>query len=392
MKSKKRNFTIPKALINISKVFFGQVISKAVGFITLLMIIRNLHISDYAQYTFFTSLASFTAGVISSGISHSTVRFSAEYISFYKVRPFHLYFLSFLSQSALYLALGIFFITFSDSLNFILFGNKAIAEVFYFGIIFGFSAIMFDFIRSIYWSEENFNVLILLTFINNLLVLAAITLLSILDKLNFTTLAFCLVGINLTLSIFMILFTILTKFHITDFLSELSKTKSIFHDFISASGWLILYFLILSLFSRLDIFMLSHFSTEEEIANYGVAFRYYSFGLLSLSSIHTVLLPKFSKIDFQDIRKHKEFISKWIKASIWIVLPIILFDLFGKPFFVFLNGKQYERAFYIFIVFSFGLWLSLMFSSLVNVLMSRKKFKFLFMLSLGAFVINFVGN
>ena len=53
---------------------------------------------------------------------------------------------------------------------------------------------------------------------------------------------------------------------------------------------------------------------------------------------------------------------------------------------------QYERAFYVFIVFSIGAWLSLMFSPLVNVLMSRKAFGFLFTLGACALVLNFTGN
>ena len=149
---------------------------------------------------------------------------------------------------------------------------------------------------------------------------------------------------------------------------------------------------MLSAFQRLDIFMLSHFSTGEELANYGVAYRYYSMALLLLGSIHAVLLPRFSKVDMQEPVKQRIFIFRWLKATGWLIIPVVIVDVLGKPVFVWVNGIQYEKAFYMFVIFSIGVWFSLMFSPLVNVLISRKAFRFLFALAVGAFILNFIGN
>ena len=138
--------------------------------------------------------------------------------------------------------------------------------------------------------------------------------------------------------------------------------------------------------------MLSHFSTESEFANYGVAFRYYSIAMLALSSIHAVLLPKFSRVDMQDIDKQRQFSYKWIKTAVWLIVPLTIADIFGKSLFVLINGIQYEKAFYMFTIFSAGILLSLMFSPLVQIIMARKAFKFLFLLGVGAFVLNVAGN
>ena len=56
--------------------------------------------------------------------------------------------------------------------------------------------------------------------------------------------------------------------------------------------------------------------------------------------------------------------------------PTLVFMLFGKPLFVFLNGEEYEGAFLVLAILAVGLWLSFMFSPLANILIGRKDFKF----------------
>jgi O-antigen/teichoic acid export membrane protein len=163
-------------------------------------------------------------------------------------------------------------------------------------------------------------------------------------------------------------------------------------EYLSSTKWLITYFFTLAAFQNLSVFMLSHLSIEEELANYGVAFRYYSIALLLLGSINAVLLPKFSKVEMQDIKRQRMFTLRWLRNMVWLIMPLVITALIGKPLFIWINGNQYEKAFYIFVVFSVGIWLSLMFSPLVNILMSRKEFRFLFIISAVAFILNFTGN
>jgi O-antigen/teichoic acid export membrane protein len=175
-------------------------------------------------------------------------------------------------------------------------------------------------------------------------------------------------------------------------ISKFFFQENYFKSFLIGSAWLIGYFLILNLFSRMDMLMLLRFRGSEELAVYGVAFQYYSFALLFLASIHAVLLPKFSRAEMKDNDEQKTFLKKWITWSTWLVIPIGLFDILGKPVFVLLNGIIYEKAFSIFVVFSVGIWLSLMFSPLVNILISRGEYRFLFWLCLLALIFNIACN
>ena len=105
-----------------------------------------------------------------------------------------------------------------------------------------------------------------------------------------------------------------------------------------------------------------------------------------------VELPKFSKIDMQDPVKQRVFLKKWLQVSVWLIIPIVLFDWLGKPLFVWLNGSAYEKSFSIFVIFSIGIWLSMMFSPLVNIIISKGELRFLFIVSLLALIFNMVGN
>ncbi len=59
-----------------------------------------------------------------------------------------------------------------------------------------------------------------------------------------------------------------------------------------ASRFLLLYFLLLSMFAQLETFILERLSTTVALASYGAASRYYGLLSLALGAVHTVLLPR----------------------------------------------------------------------------------------------------
>jgi O-antigen/teichoic acid export membrane protein len=168
--------------------------------------------------------------------------------------------------------------------------------------------------------------------------------------------------------------------------------KPLLSEFFSASLWLIAYGVTLAIMSRMSVLMLSHFSTQEELANYGVGFQYYSIGIMMLGSIQAVLRPKFSRIEMQSVHRQREFLIAWLRISFWVSLPLLIFILIGKTPFIYINGIQYKKAFFVLTILSVGIWLSIMLSPLVNILWSRKDFKFLFLVSVFALFINILVN
>jgi O-antigen/teichoic acid export membrane protein len=123
-----------------------------------------------------------------------------------------------------------------------------------------------------------------------------------------------------------------------------------------------------------------------------VAGRFYSSALLLLSSIHAVLAPRFANVEMLDHEKQRRFTTKWLRITLWLPLPVLGGLVLGQPLFLWVVGEQYERSFLILLVLSVGLCLSLAFSPIVNVLMARKEFKFVFGLGVLALALNVIGN
>jgi len=358
---------------------------------TALFIIRGLPINDYAAYTAFFSILMLVPLIVGSGVNMALVRFSAEYISKSNEKPVELYVASFIFQLALYLILAITMLLLSDKVSNILFGQKAFDSSLRYGLIGGAGYLVSQAGRGVYNAEEKFGIYIKTLWLRQTLVFFFIAVLFLLERLNFQRAAQVVTFVELSVAA-IITFHVFRGINIAMILKGFRKQSSTIKEFMSSTKWLIAYFFVLVAYQKLDVFMLSHFSSENEFANYGVAFRYYSIAMLALSSIHAVLLPKFSRVDMQDLAKQRQFSYKWIKTTVWLIFPLAIVDIFGKSLFVLVNGIQYEKAFYMFTILSVSILLSLMFSPLVQIIMARKAFKFLFLLGVGAFLLNFAGN
>ena len=375
----------------ITKVYSGDVLSHVIGLAIVIFLVRGLPVNGYAAYTAFYSILMLVPWLVGNGVNLALVRFSSEQISRSNEKPVELYVISFIFQLVLYLILAIIMLLLSDKVTSLFFGPKAFDSSLRYGLIAGAGYLISQAGRGVYNAEEKFGNYIKVLWVRQILIFLIIALLFLLKQLNFLRAVQVVTFVELTVA-GVITFHIFRGVNVGKIIVGFKEQAPIIREFIGSTKWLIAYFFILTTFQRLDIFMLSHLSSEKELASYGVAFRYYSISLLALSSIHAVLLPRFSKVDMQDVGRQRQFISKWLKTTVWLIIPIAIVDIFGKPLFVWINGTQYEKAFYMFTILSFGAWLSLMFSPLVNVLMARKAFKFLFISAIGTMVLNITGN
>ena len=384
-------WTTSRTARDILKVSIGDITSKVFSFATVFLLIRGLSIADYAAFTTFSGISVLFSGVIGAGINMAVVRFSSDQLSRGKEKPLGLYFFALFLQLTLYLLLAGIWLLFPAQSTRILFGQPAVALPFQLGLLAGLGLLIVQFARTLYQSEENFNRYIGTIWLVQISIFSCLFVIWWSGSLSFLPVAIIFAAVQLGAGLW-ILTTYLKK-------HDLSRLENLFRDqdkvrknFLASSSWLIGYFVVLNLFSRMDILMLLRFRGEEELAIYGVAFQYYSIALLFLGSIHAVLLPKFSKSDMQVAERQKVFIRQWFQWSLWLGIPILLFDLFGKPIFIWLNGNPYENSFPVLIVFSIGVWLSMVFSPLVNILISKGAFRFLFLLSIVGLCVNILLN
>lgn len=383
---------MPPWVRNISKVYIGDVLSKIFAVGTLILLIRSLSVSDYAVYTVFYTIAALMPGLVGNGINMAMVRFSAEQLSLTGKKALELYVASLVFQIVLYAGLcSVLLLAGSDTLDTLLFGEKTFGGALKCGLIAGLGLLVTQAGRSIYQAEERFGTYIKTLCLRQILIFLPILVLFLLGRLDFQHAALSIIVVELATAA-LVSCHIFWSFSLREVVSALRKRFDVVKDFFAASRWLIAYTVTLVAFGRLNIFMLSHLSTKYELANFGVAYRYFGLALLLLGSIHAVLLPVLSKVEMQEVNNQRNFAAKWVKVVCWSIVPMIIAILLLKPAFIWINGKQYDRAFYILVAFIPCIWIGLTCSPLVNIIIARKAFGFLFVLGAAALVLNVVGN
>ena len=377
--------------IIISKVYFGDVVSRILGIGTAFILIRGMTKSDYALYVAFTSIAILSTSLVGNGINNALVRFSAEQLSRTGEKPYTLYLLSLIAELAVFLILLLCVIIFPTQIATLVFGNSKFANLLIISMLFGLGNLLLLIGQRILQAEEKFNFYVGTLWLRQGLAFSIVGVLWLSRAIVFRYVAWGLAILQFIVGVGIASYVIMGIAKVS-WQRIIEREKQLVRQFLSASGWLIAYCTILAAFSRMDVVMLSRFASEEALADYGVAFKYYSLALLMLGSINAVLRPKFSHIEMQNKTRQRQFLVEWLQYSVWIGVPVMLFIIFGKPLFIFVNGVQYEQSFPILAILSIGAWLSLMLSPLTNILMSRKKFRFLFLLGLSAFLVNLIAS
>ena len=376
---------------NILKVSAGDIASKIVSVATVLLLIRGLSIADYAAFTSFSGISTLFSGLVGAGINMAIVRFSAQALSKGKERPIALYGFAIFFQIILYLAVAGLCLLFPAQSSIVLFGHPGFSEPLRLGLFAGLGILIVQFTRSLYQAEEKFTRYIGTLWLVQFVLFIILGVLWILGALSFASAAVTSVIVQLAIGLWLLRrhFKSLT---VVSWSMQSEFEKSEVRQFMLSSGWLIGYFLTLSIIGRMDILMLARFSETEELARYGVAFQYYSLALLFLSSIHAVLLPKFSRAEMLAVERQSAFVKKWLRWSAGLIIPIGLFGWLGKPIFVLVSGTQYEDSFEILIILSIGIWFSMMFSPFVNIILGKGEYLFLFLLSAIALCANILLN
>ena len=149
----------------------------------------------------------------------------------------------------------------------------------------------------------------------------------------------------------------------------------------------------ISAFNQVDVMMLKIFTNDTAVANYGVAFKYYTLVISLLPAIQVVLRVNSSGSEMKDPKYRKNKVIQWTKKITPIAMLLMLVGIVGAKFlFPIINGKQYDSAIYAFDVLMLGAALSYITAPNVSIMVGARKQKVLFVLSAISFVTNVVGN
>jgi O-antigen/teichoic acid export membrane protein len=150
------------------------------------------------------------------------------------------------------------------------------------------------------------------------------------------------------------------------------------------------YFLLLAFFSQIDIFMLKATANDLQLATYGSGFRYYIILLLTLSAVHTVLLPLVQGA--QNCEELDAIFDRHKKMIFVFSLVVLLGGWTAQWFIPWVDGGKYHDAIIVFRILCISAVISFAFSPHVNILMRFERFRFLFGLICIALILSVLLN
>lgn len=150
------------------------------------------------------------------------------------------------------------------------------------------------------------------------------------------------------------------------------------------------YFIILTIFAQVGIFMLKLLADDLQLATYGSSFRYYTLIALALGAVHTVLLPVIQKA--KTAAELNNIFDKQ-KKLLFLFIPVVLLGAWASQWIIpWIDKGKYPGAIIVFQLLTISSIISFAFSPHANLLFRFEDFKFLFILVNIALVINVTLN
>lgn len=374
---------------NFAIVYYFDIIAKAITLLLSIVIIRHLTVLDYAQYTLFYSIGSFVPGVLGSGIALAYTRHAVMLRERQKYLDGQLF-----VRLKLYMSVLAILIVIVSLVIYIVFDNY-LNVVHLSGIFWGVISTLYVLDTVFFQAREKYICSGILVNIKNLIIAFPLLFMFWVERQNSLCIiinVYLVATVVAWLGVTIYVSNILRHEH-ERFVTLVRKEISCI-EMLKDSIWTVLYMCTISAFNQTDVMLLTRFCSADEVAIYGVANKYYLVVISLLPALLIVLRVKYSKgMIANNIVQRKNTIKTWLKiSSLFAILLIIIGSISSMLLFPFLNGEEYNKAITTFNILLVGASLSYMTAPNVGLMVSSGKQKFLFYLSLGAFLLNFIGN
>ena len=140
-----------------------------------------------------------------------------------------------------------------------------------------------------------------------------------------------------------------------------------------ASRFLLLYFVLLSLFGQLEVLLLERLAPPLALASYGAAVRYYGLLSLALGAVHTVLLPL---VHEARLSGRLDEVLREQRRLLLAVIPILVVAAvvagWALPW---VDGGKYPESVLVFRILTLSALFSFVLSPYSNVLISAGRYR-----------------
>jgi O-antigen/teichoic acid export membrane protein len=372
---------------NIARVYIADMSGKVFAFLSTILLIRFLAVEDYGSFVVFTAVANLFGMTISNGMGSAIVaatgraraRSAAEATATLRqglAFEFGVWVLLLPAASLL-----------AEPLASLMFGSPHHVGAFRLGLLGGFGITVFQSVATILQANEQFAALGKVVFAKSVVLFVVYVVLVAVGVRTYEGMAIgtVIAQVVLGLLIFVIVRGLVSRVNI----DQSGATRAL----VAAGMGLIFYNVVVSAMSQADVIILSRYRPVEDVATYGVGYRYYLLGLMAIGSVHAVLLPRVARTDLVT-SKHKrdQFMKQWVATVRVLALPIVVVILIGGWAMPWINGPAYDGAVPIFQVLSAGLIFTLLFSPAVNILIVDQRHRTLACLALVGLALNIGGS
>lgn len=372
---------IPK---DFSVVTVFNIAAKVLQLVVTVVLVRVLTVGDYASYTVFLTMSSTVLGVAGQSISLAYVRYSTECLS----RD------SSYRDGLIVASHGFNFLCFA----FMLACSYPLAQVMgteflivVAAVVYGFLLGMVQLNIAFFQSREMYGRSGVVENVKQiaLLGLIAVAIVFCSGSLGSILFSYCFSGVACFAVSAAMIYRVITHGD-----ASVSFDVTAGKEFLIVSIWLILYSVATQLYSQVNITMLACLSSQQDVAEFGVASRYFSMVLFLLPSIKTVLRVRMSKAEIVDsTAKQRSFATAWFKrTAVPFALAVAVCCVVSQFVFPLLNGPEYDAAIPMFQILCINAFSAYLFAPASALIMSLNRYGLQFAIAVVSLAINLGGN
>ena len=338
-----------RTLEDILKVLSGNIVAQGIGFLTIIIISRDLGPEQYGIFALLIAIFTIAVQFSDFGISTSYVKYLSENLDKSK----EIFFTVVISKVVLSFFVISLLYFFSQSLSIFFFETDLYSKLIEFISFAVFAHSLYSVIVSHYQAKQQFKKYAYINICHNILKILTVVLISI----SFTQ------HYHLTYFVYSYAFSliaILIFLAIVNFKYVLSQKSFEFNHFIQIyrlGFWVFLSTLATMVIMRLDIIMLQKMSTSQEVGYYSVAMNLAMIFPLITASLTTALLPKMSK--FLENNSIREYMNKILTKVKYVIFILIILELLSPLVIKLLFGVVYLESVSVFqiliVAFMFGI-------------------------------------
>ncbi len=373
-----------ETLQNVGLTFGAQLGSRALTAVAMVLVLKSVTPEEYGVISIVQSIIVVGSGLFLQGVNWAMIRFVASSRGSDTISANQFIRSAFDLELVIGFILGGAVMVFPQVVAILLRGGSGTLEFIRWGGVGIFTFALFLFATSLLQARS--------LFLKNATV----------NGLQATVVLLCYAGfflvgdLNVNVVITVIVFIPLLAFVVAVAISDRAWLRTRFNLELVArvfldSKWFMIYTFFLLAVNQLDVFMMAHYFSFQDVGVYSVAAKLYSVVLLSLSAIHTVLLPKLSA------NPDKAFLRSFILRSFRYTIPLgsalfVPLILLAPWLVLTLSSSQFVGAALPLQILLCGGFAGLVLSPTANVLFSLNDAKFLVMSSIILLVLSIAGH